>query len=83
MYNEIKQNFIEKFFNKNFRYCVVSKKEALLDKIILLLPFDFYFNGNDLLTLNLGNDVNITFKLEWNATEHKNGHKVYCLNKVL
>ena len=82
MHNEIKQNFIEKFFNKNFRYCVVSNKKALIDKIILLLPFDFSFNGNDIFILYLGDNINITFKLEWTVNEHVNGHKIYRLNKI-
>ena len=83
MYNEIKQNFIEKFFNKNFRYCTLSNKKALIDKMYLVFPFDYSYNDDlSVLTLHLGDNVNIDFKLDWNISEHSNGHKLYRLNKI-
>ena len=33
MYNEIKKNIIENFFNRNYRYTVVSCRKRIIDDI--------------------------------------------------
>ena len=83
MYNEIKQNFIEKFFNKNFRYTTVSVKEAVIDKIRFIFPFDFTVSDNvKFITLHLGNNVDVTFKFHWTEKELSNGCILYCLTEI-
>lgn len=86
-YNEIKQNFIDNFFNKNFRYSVVSIKKAIVDKVEYAFPFKFIFEDkNDFisqLTLDLGDNVVLYFDLHWEKKILDNGKSLYRLIKVV
>ena len=83
-YNEIKQNFIKNFFNKNFRYCVVSIKKALIDKLEYAFPFKFVICDNDVsrINLDLGDNIILTFNLKWEAKTLENGRVLYRLIEI-
>lgn len=74
-YEHIKQNFIERFFNKNFKYSWAYSKNAILSKLEEFCPFPFTYNeSNDVLRIDLGDDVILTFQFEWERREHE--HKL-------
>lgn len=83
-YNEIKQNFIKNFFDKNFRYSVVSVKKALIDKMEYAFPFKFVVYDDDVsrINLDLGDNVVLTFNLKWEIKTLENGRKLYRLINV-
>lgn len=74
-YSHIKQNFIERFFNKNFRYAWGYSKNAIIDKFETFCPFPYsYDTKTDILTIDLGDNVVLTFNFVWEKREHE--HKL-------
>lgn len=69
-YNEIRQNLIEKFFNKNYRYSCVTCKSTVINDMQNRLPFNINYN-NDVLNINLGNNIDLTFNLIWETKEQE------------
>lgn len=67
-YNEIRQNLIEKFFNRNYRYTCVTCKNSVINDMKNRLPFNINCN-NDVLYINLGNNIDLTFNLTWEKKE--------------
>lgn len=65
MYNEIKQNIIDNFFNKGYLYTYACSKQAIIDKIFENTIFPINYYNNDVINMNLGDKVNISFKLNW------------------
>jgi hypothetical protein len=66
MYNEIKKNIIENFFNRNYRYTVVSCRKRIIDDISERLPFVVTTNNAcDILVIYLGDNISISFALTW------------------
>ena len=73
MYTEIKNNIIKNFFNKEFRYAYGCRKEAIIEKIQENSIFNVKYNySTDILTMNLGDNIVITFECEWEYTTHQN-----------
>ena len=67
-YNEIRNNLIENFFNRNYRYTCVTCKNSVISDMKNRLPFNINCN-NDVLYINLGNNVDLTFNLTWEKKE--------------
>lgn len=85
MYEEIKNNIIENFFNKYYRYTCVSVKNCIFSDMVERLPFPFVYNSDsDSLTINLGNGVNINFNFKWDERENTNKfiNKHYTLLEI-
>ena len=82
MYKEIKQNFINNFFNKIFTHSTVSVKNHIFEKMREYCPFKITPTFDcTMLKVELGDDIVLNFNLEWNERETTNGH-IYTLNKV-
>ena len=82
MYEEIKNNIIEKFFNRNYRYTVVTCKQRIIDDINERLPFKTISdNSYDNIDIELGDNIVLSFNLYW---ETKNNGKLtmYKLMKI-
>jgi len=73
MYSEIKKNIIDNFLNKNYLYtCGCSKPhivQHIIDYSIFKTSYDF---DNDILTMYLGDNVNITFNFIWESYNKQN-----------
>lgn len=73
MYNEIKQNIIENFLNKGYLYSCGYKKESIIGKIIENGIFDtIYDYKTDVMTMKLGDNINIDFNFEWAESSYSN-----------
>ena len=80
IYDEIKNNMIKNFLNKNYLYVCVSNKHIVFDDMMDRSPFPFTYD-NDCNTMNvaLGNRVKITFNFEWESKDDNLYHliKIY------
>ena len=82
MYKEIKKNFIERFFNKNFKWTYGYSKKAIVGRIKDFCPFDYEYDyKTDELTMRLGDGVVVTFNFKWECHEHTN--KVNNINSAV
>ena len=62
MYEEVKKNIIEKFFNCIYKYTVVSSKKAIIDDINKRLPFKVISDKNcESISIDLGDNIFINF----------------------
>ena len=79
MYEEIKNNIIENFFNRNYKWTFGSKKQTIIANIKehSIFPIDYDYN-TDILSMYLGNDIIINFNLIW-KTQTNNQSSVYKL----
>lgn len=81
-YNEIKNNFVNNFFDKIFTHSTVSVKNHIFEKMKEYCPFTITpLNDCAMARIDLGDDIVLTFNLEWNERETSNGH-IYTLNRV-
>ena len=81
-YNEIKQNFIDNFFNKIFVHSTVSVKNHIFEKMNTYCPFKIV-PGDDYetLTVIMGDGINLEFNVDWVKKESSN-LTLYTLNKI-
>lgn len=81
-YNEIKDNFVNNFFDKIFTHSTVSVKKHIFEKMREYCPFDITTSSDfNTLRIDLGNDIVLSFNIEWNERETNHGH-IYTLNRV-
>lgn len=75
-YSEIRKNLIDNFFNKNYRYTCVTCKNSVISDMKTRLPFTINYNINynntDVLDVNLGDNITLTFNLIWETKEKEN-----------
>lgn len=70
MYNEIKANIINKFFNK-FLYTCGCSKPAMINKIIENSIFSSKYDyDTNMMTMTLGDNINLTFEFNWENTSY-------------
>jgi len=77
-YNEIKQNIIDKFFNKIYRNSICSCKNSIISDIKERCPFNVDILDNDytILKMVLGNNIILTFNFEWEIKRYTNSTKI-------
>ncbi len=68
MYDEIKKNLIDNFFNRNYLWASLVSKNTIVNFIKEKSVFPIAGNS-DMITMNLGNDISIMFILEWEITK--------------
>jgi hypothetical protein len=68
MYDEIKKNLIDNFFNRNYLWTSLVSKNTIVNFIKEKSLFPIAGNS-DMITMNLGNDISIMFILEWETTK--------------
>jgi len=68
MYDEIKKNIIDNFFNRNYLWTSLISKNTIVNFIKEKSVFPIAGNG-DMITMNLGNDISLMFILEWETTK--------------
>lgn len=65
-YEEIKQNFIQKFFNKLYKYGCCTCKQFIVNDVQQRLMFPCKYNEeDDVMTINLGDGVVVDVKFMW------------------
>lgn len=73
MYDEIRQNLIDNFFNKHYRYSRVSLRKAVFEDMKQRLPFPFTFNDScTSMQVILGNGISFIFNIHWEEKIYKN-----------
>ena len=75
MYEEIKNNIIERFLNTHYLWTCCTHKETIVVDMSKRIPFNVrYPNFPDYNTLeiDLGNDIKIEIKLKWEERSYKN-----------
>lgn len=66
MYEEIKKNLIEHFFNTHYRWTCCTTKGSLFSDMQTRCPFRFKIESNgEAIEMNLGNNVVISFNFIW------------------
>ena len=66
MYEEIKKNIIEHFFNTHYLWACCVNKKFIFDNMQNNCPFNIIVNENgNTIIMNLGNNINISFNLKW------------------
>ena len=69
MYNEIKQNIINNFFNPNYKYTVYIAKKFIIDSMETRCIFPCTYNEDmTIFTVTLGDGISIEFHFDW---EHR------------
>lgn len=77
MNTEIKQNIIDNFLNKGYRFSCVNIKKIVIGRIQEQSWFLTKYNTDmDILSFIIGNDI-IDIKCIWETREDKNGPKYY------
>lgn len=73
MYSEIKNNIVKNFLNKGYLYTCGCSKSAIVDKIIENSIFTTNYNyDTNVMTMKLGDNVDITFDFDWELTSYIN-----------
>jgi hypothetical protein len=82
MYDTIKNNILKNFLNRNYLWTCIVRKEALFEDMTDRSPFPFNYDyDKDVLMVNLGNDINVSFNFKWDT--HQNGASTqYHLVKI-
>ena len=77
MYETIRNNIINNFLNRNYRWTCVSNKKAVFNDMIDRSPFPFTYDyDKDILMVTLGDNINISVHFIW---EYENDHRLYHL----
>lgn len=83
MYNEIKNNIINNFFNTHYLWTCVLSKNIVIHDIKKRCPFDIEINSdNDILTMNLGDNIVIDFNFTWEKKVNTNNNVIYKLVNI-
>ena len=82
MYETIKSNILKNFLLRNYLWTCIVRKEALFEDMVDRSPFPFNYDYNkDILVINLGDDVNVSFNFKWNV-KHNGASTQYYLVKI-
>lgn len=66
MYETVKNSILKNFLIRNYLWTYIVNKEALFEDMLERSPFPFNYNyDNDVLMVNIGNDINISFNFIW------------------
>jgi hypothetical protein len=77
MYETVRNNIINNFLNRNYRWTCVTNKKTILNDMIDRSPFPFTYDyDKDILMITLGDNINIAVHFIW---EYKNDPKIYHL----
>ena len=77
MYETVRNNIINNFLNRNYRWTCVTNKKTILNDMIDRSPFPFTYDyDKDILMITLGDNINIDVHFIW---EYKNDRKIYHL----
>ena len=77
MYETVRNNIINNFLNRNYRWTCVSNKKAVFNDMIDRSPFPFTYDyDKDILMVTLGDNINIAVHFIW---EYKNDCRLYRL----
>ena len=82
MYETIKSNILKNFLLRNYLWTCIVRKEALFEDMVDRSPFPFNYDyDKDILVINLGDDVNVSFNFKWNV-KHNGASTQYYLVKI-
>ena len=82
MYDTIKNNILKNFLLRNYLWTCIVRKEALFEDMVDRSPFPFNYDYNkDILVINLGDGVNVSFNFKWNV-KHNGASTQYYLVKI-
>ena len=83
MYETIKANILSNFLNRNYLYTCVFNKESLFANMMehTVFPFEYDYD-NDVLNVNLGDGISVSFNFIWNIGEDGIGRR-YRLVKIV
>ena len=82
MYETIKSNILKNFLLRNYLWTCIVRKEALFEDMVNRSPFPFNYDyDKDILVINLGDDVNVSFNFKWNI-KHNGASTQYYLVKI-
>lgn len=77
MYEAVRNNIINNFLNRNYRWTCVSNKETVFNDMRDRSPFPFTYDyDKDILMVTLGDNINIAVHFIW---EYKNDRRLYHL----
>ena len=81
-YNDIKNNIVNNFLIPYYRFTVVRIKECIISDIKRRSWFPCEYNSqNDILTFNIGNNINIDIHFVFECrTQDTNNNVFYLLN---
>jgi len=66
MYETVKNNILKNFLIRNYLWTYIVRKEALFEDMLERSPFPFNYDyDNDVLMVNFGNDISISFNFTW------------------
>ena len=66
MYETVKNSILKNFLIRNYLWTYIVNKEALFEDMLKRSPFPFNYDyDNDVLMVNIGNDINISFNFIW------------------
>jgi len=66
MYETVKNSILKNFLIRNYLWTYIVNKEALFEDMLERSPFPFNYDyDNDVLMVNIGNDINISFNFIW------------------
>ena len=71
MYEEIKNNIIENFFNTHYLLTSCLNKDIIINDIKERMPFEVSWKTNDSINMNLGDGINVVFNLKWESEIRK------------
>ena len=71
MYETVKNNILKNFLIRNYLWTCIVRKEALFEDMLDRSIFPFNYNyDKDILVINLGDDVNVSFNFKWNVKQN-------------
>ena len=80
MYETIKSNILKNFLLRNYLWTCIIRKEALFEDMADRSPFPFNYDYNkDILVINLGDDVNVSFNFKWNVKQNGASTQYYLV----
>lgn len=75
MFDEIKENFINNFLNKNYLWTCSVNRTSIINDMNDRSPFPLKAIGNECKVIHvyLGNDIILAFDLKWESREISGG----------
>ena len=66
MYDTVRNNILNNFLIPNYLWTCIVRKESLFEDMTGRSTFPFVYDyDKDVLNVNLGNDISISFKFTW------------------
>ena len=84
MYQEIKQNLIDHFFNTYYLWTCCSTKKSILSDIQKRCPFKTkILNNGNLIYMYLGDNITLSFDLKWEQRTNENSKHIMTSYRLI